>query len=175
MYSSIIPPKYFMSNCSFEIFACEYLYSVPSSKDKIIPSSLISQRFTGYCCASDKVISQLTTETSLEVSPTVRLGQFLIYKNKPIYNFWFCKTVILKFLYFLILNIYSYIHKFFSSNFVQAAFGPNNWDIRLKFCIQPLIVIIYKDHEENFRSEVIDLHFDLHELRKYGKISPFSL
>ena len=47
-------------------------------------------------------------------------------------------------------------------NFVQAAFGPNNWDRKLKFCIQPLIVVIYIDHE-NLRSEVIDLRFDLHE------------
>ena len=41
--------------------------------------------------------------------------------------------------------------------------------------MQPLNVVIYKDHEENLRSEVIDLHFDLHELSKYGKIPLFSL
>ena len=39
--------------------------------------------------------------------------------------------------------------------------------------MQPLIVVM--DPEENLRSEVIDLHFDLHELRKYGKIPLFSL
>ena len=38
-----------------------------------------------------------------------------------------------------------------------------------------LIGVIYMDQEENSRSEVIDLHFDLHELRKYGKIPLFSL
>ena len=59
--------------------------------------------------------------------------------------------------------------------FVQAAFGSNNQDRRLKYCMQPLIVVIYMDYEENWRSKVIDYHFDLHELRKYGKIPLFSL
>ena len=52
---------------------------------------------------------------------------------------------------------------------------PKNWDRRLKFCMQPLILVVYMDHEENLRSGVIDLHFDLHEFRKYGKIPLFSL
>ena len=32
--------------------------------------------------------------------------------------------------------------------------------------MQPNIVVIYKDHKENLGSEVIDLHFDLHKLKK---------
>ena len=32
--------------------------------------------------------------------------------------------------------------------------------------MQPPIVVIYKDHKENLGSEVNDLHFDLHELKK---------
>ena len=36
--------------------------------------------------------------------------------------------------------------------------------------MQPLIMVIYMDHEENLRS---DLHVDLHEFRKYGKIPLF--
>ena len=65
------------------------------------------------------------------------------------------------------------IWHFVTPNFVQAAVGPNNWHRRLKFCMQPLIVVNYKDHEENLRSEDIDLYFDQHELRKYGKIPIF--
>ena len=42
-------------------------------------------------------------------------------------------------------------------NFVQTAFGPNNWDRRLKFCLQSLVFVIYIDHEEHSRSEVIIL------------------
>ena len=41
--------------------------------------------------------------------------------------------------------------------------------------MQPLLVVIYKDHEENLRSEVIDLNFDIHEFRNYGKIPLFSI
>ena len=41
--------------------------------------------------------------------------------------------------------------------------------------MQPLIMVIYIDHEENLISEVIDLHYDLHTLGKYGKIQLFSL
>ena len=35
--------------------------------------------------------------------------------------------------------------------------------------------VLWMDHEENLRSEVISLHFDLHEFRKYGKIPLISL
>ena len=31
-------------------------------------------------------------------------------------------------------------------SFVQTAFGPNNCKRRLKFCMQPLIVVLYIDH-----------------------------
>ena len=31
-------------------------------------------------------------------------------------------------------------------NFVQTAFGHNNCKRRLKFCMQPLIVVLYIDH-----------------------------
>ena len=41
--------------------------------------------------------------------------------------------------------------------------------------MQPLIMVIYIDHEENLISEVIDLHYDLQKLGKYGKIQLFSL
>ena len=41
--------------------------------------------------------------------------------------------------------------------------------------MQSLIVIIYEDQEENMRSEIINLHFDLRELRKYAKLPLFSL
>ena len=64
---------------------------------------------------------------------------------------------------------------FVTPNFVQAPFGPKKWDRRLKFSMQPLILVVYMDHEENLRSEVIDLHLDLHEFRKYGKIQLLSL
>ena len=37
--------------------------------------------------------------------------------------------------------------------------------------MQHQVVVIYM---ENLRSEVIDLHFHLHEFRKYGKIPHFS-
>ena len=33
--------------------------------------------------------------------------------------------------------------------------------------MQPLILAIYMDHEKKLRLEVIDLHFGLHEFRKY--------
>ena len=33
--------------------------------------------------------------------------------------------------------------------------------------MQPLIVVIYIDQEENLISEIIDFHYDLHELGKY--------
>ena len=46
------------------------------------------------------------------------------------------------------------IRHFVTLNFVQAAFGPKTWDIRLKFCMQPQIVVISMDPEENLRSEV---------------------
>ncbi len=32
--------------------------------------------------------------------------------------------------------------------------------------MQSLIVVIYKDHEENLRSEVIDPYFELYEIRE---------
>ena len=57
----------------------------------------------------------------------------------------------------------------FDPNFVQAAFAPKNWDKRLKFCMQPLILVIYVDHEDNLRSEVIDLHFDIQNAENMGK------
>ena len=61
------------------------------------------------------------------------------------------------------------ISHFVTPNFVQAAFGSNNLDRRLECFMQPLIGVVYI----HLRSEVIDLHFDLHELRKYGKITTF--
>ena len=64
---------------------------------------------------------------------------------------------------------------FVTPNFVKAAFGPKNSDRRLNYCMQPLILVVYTHHEENFRLEVIDLYFDLHDFRKYGKIPLFSL
>ena len=39
--------------------------------------------------------------------------------------------------------------------------------------MQPLILVVNMDHKENLRLEVIDLHFGLHENRKYGKIPLF--
>ena len=41
--------------------------------------------------------------------------------------------------------------------------------------MQSQILGIYVDHEDNLRTVVIELHFDLHEFRKYGKILLFSL
>jgi len=49
-------------------------------------------------------------------------------------------------------------------NFIQAAFCPKNLYKRLKFRMQPVIVVNYKDHEEILRSEVIDL---LENIGKY--------
>ena len=40
--------------------------------------------------------------------------------------------------------------------------------------MQPLIVVIYKDHKENLRSEVIDLHLtSMNSIEKYRKIPIF--
>ena len=44
----------------------------------------------------------------------------------------------------------------------MAAFGPKNWDRILKFGLQLLIVVIFKEYEENLRLDIIDLHFYLH-------------
>ena len=41
--------------------------------------------------------------------------------------------------------------------------------------MQPLILVIYLDHEENLRSEVIELHFDLHELKKIISNKPGNI
>ena len=40
------------------------------------------------------------------------------------------------------------IRHFVTLNFVQAVFGPYNWDRRLNICMQPLIVVIYVDPEK---------------------------
>ena len=44
------------------------------------------------------------------------------------------------------------IRHFVTPNFVQAAFGSKNLDKRLKFCIQPPIVTIWPDLNENLTS-----------------------
>ena len=66
------------------------------------------------------------------------------------------------------------IKHFVTPNFVQAVFSPKHWDRRLKFCMQPQIMVIYIDHKE-FEIRVIGLNFTHHEFRKYGKIPLFSL
>ena len=99
-----------------------------------------------------------------------------------IYTFSLLNYVLLDNIFTLVLLEWCWVKKrgvalwhFVTLNFVQAAFGPKNWDRRLKYCMQPLILVVYTHHEENFRLEVIDLYFDLHDFRKYGKIPLFSL
>ena len=41
--------------------------------------------------------------------------------------------------------------------------------------MQPQIVVVYMDHEENLRSKVINLNFDIHEFRIFKFLSFQSL